>query len=636
MFDFVRKHTRLFQFILLLLIFPSFVLFGVQGYDSFAEGDKAKVAKVNGQSITQAEWDAAHRQQVDRLRQQMPDVDVKLLDTPDAQRQTLDGLVRERVLQAASDESHLITTDERLQRMFLNDPQLAFLRNPDGSVNKDLLAAQGMSSEMFAQRLRRDASVQQVMRGLSGSVLASPAVAAAGFDALLQQREVQVQQFDAKAFLAQVKPTDAELQAYYSNPKHAAEFQSPEQASIEYVVLDMASVKNGVTVSDDELRKYYAENEARYTAPEERRASHILIKADKSAPAAERAQAKAKAEALLAVVQKDPKAFADLARKNSQDPGSAVNGGDLDFFGRGAMVKPFEEAAFALKPGQTSGVVESDFGFHIIQLTAQRGGEKRAFDAVRAEIDDEVRKQIAQKRYAEAAVDFGNMVYEQADSLKPVAEKFKLTVLTASGVTRQPAPGATGPLAQAKFLDALFGSDAARNKRNTDAVETAPNQLASGRLVNYSPARTLPLADVAPKVRERVVAEQAARLASQAGAARLAALKAAPTTAMDAPAVVVSRAQLRELPRTVVDAALRAAPDALPTTLGVDLGEQGYAVVRVVKLAGRDPAAADPVKAQAQYAQAWGEAEAQAYYAALKTRYKVAITAPAAASAVTP
>ncbi|MEY2892108.1 MAG: peptidylprolyl isomerase [Pseudomonadota bacterium] len=632
MFDFVRKHTRLFQFILLLLIFPSFVLFGVQGYNQFNEGGKRDVAKVDGKSISRAELDNAHRQQVERMRQQMPDVDVKLFDTPEAQQATLDGLVRERVLQAASDKAHLVTTDERLQRMFLSDPQMAFLRNADGSVNKDMLAAQGMSSEMFAQRLRRDASVQQVLRGLSGSVVATAAVTNAGFDALLQQREVQVQRFDAKDFLAQAKPTEADLQAYYKEPKNAAQFQSPEQARVEYVVLDIDAIKKSITVSDDELRKYYTENLARYTTAEERRASHILIKADKSAPAAERAAAKTKAEALMAEVRKNPKGFADVARKNSQDPGSAANGGDLDFFGRGAMVKPFEDAAFGLKVGEVSGVVESDFGFHIIQLTAQRGGEKRSFEAARAEIDEEVRKQLAQKRFAEAAVDFGNMVYEQADSLKPAADKFKLEIQSADAVTRQPAPGAKGALASAKFLQAVFGNDAANNKRNTDAVEIGANQLAAGRLVNYSAARTLPLADVGAKVRERVLAQQAAKLAVQAGAAKLAAVKAAPQTALDGAAVVVSRAQLHDLPRAVVDAALRAAPEALPTALGVDLGEQGYAVLRVVKLAGRDPAAADPVKAKAQYAQAWGDAEAQAYYAALKSRFNVTVNAPAVAA----
>ncbi len=204
------------------------------------------------------------------------------------------------------------------------------------------------------------------------------------------------------------------------------QFRAPEQASIEYVVLDLDALKAGISVSEDDLRKYYDENAARYTAAEERRASHVLINAAKDAPAAERAKAKAKAEALLADVRKAPASFADVARKNSGDPGSAERGGDLDFFARGAMVKPFEDAAYSMKPGEISNVVESDFGYHIIRLNAVRGGDKKPFDAVRAEIEDEVRSQLAQKKYAEAAEQFTNTVYEQADSLQPLVDKFKL------------------------------------------------------------------------------------------------------------------------------------------------------------------------------------------------------------------
>ena len=155
-----------------------------------------------------------------------------------------------------------------------------------------------------------------------------------------------MQRFEPKDYVAKVTPTDADIESYYKDPAHAAQFQAPEQASVEYVVLDVEALKKDVKVSEDELKKYYSENKARFSAPEERRASHILVKAEKSAPAAEREKAKAKAEALLAQWKNKAASFADLARKNSDDPGSADKGGDLDFFARGAMVKPFEDAAF--------------------------------------------------------------------------------------------------------------------------------------------------------------------------------------------------------------------------------------------------------------------------------------------------
>lgn len=633
MFDFFRKHMRAMQFALVLLILPSFVFFGIQGYSRMGEGGNATVAKVAGQTITQAELDAAHREQIERIRRQMPNVDARLFDSPEMQRRSLDDLVRDRVALAAADQLHLTTTDDRLRRLFLTDPQLAFLRNPDGSVNKDMLAQQGMSSEQFAQRLAQDIAKRQVLQGVAGSVVAPASASGAAMDAVLQQREIRVQGFDAKDYAAKVSPTEADLEKYYKDPAHAARFMSPEQATVEYVVLDIETLKKGITVSEADLRKYYEENAARYTTPEERRASHILVKADKDAPAADRAKAKAKADALLAELKANPAAFADLAKKNSDDPGSAERGGDLDFFARGAMVKPFEDTAFGLQKGQLSPVVETDFGFHIIKVTDVRGGEKRSFEAARAEMEDEVRRQLAQRRFSEVAADFTNMVYEQPDSLKPVVDKLKLEVRTATNVRRAPVPGATGPLAAPKFLDQLFGQEALRNKRNTEAVEIGANQLVSGRIVSYSPAQTLPFADVKAQVQAAVVGEMAAAQARKDGEARLAALKQAPDSPFDAPAQVVSRAQRRDLLPQVIDAALRADATKLPAFVGIDLGSQGYAVAKIDKVLGRDPAAADPRQVAAQYAQSWGAAETAAYYNALKTRFKVDIKAPAATDA---
>ena len=629
MFDFFRKHTRVLQFLLVLLIFPSFVFFGIQGYSGFTGDANASVAKVAGHSITRTEWEAAQREQMERVRRQMPNVDPKLFDTPEMKLQSLDGLVRERVMLVAADKLNLVTTDDRLQRVFSADAQFAFMRNPDGSINKDVLSAQGMSSEVFAQRLRQDLTLRQVMLGVSGTAFAPVSATAAALDAMFQQREVQVQRFDAKASLDKVSPSDADIEKFYKDPANALQFQAPEQASVEYVVLDLDTLKKGISVPEEDLRKYYTENEKRYTTPEERRASHILIKAEKSAPEADRAKAKAKAEGLLAELKKNPAAFAELARKNSEDPGSAEKGGDLDFFGRGAMVKPFEDAAFGLKPDELSGVVESDFGYHIIKLAAVKGGEKRAFDAVRAELEAEVKTQLAQKRFAEVAVEFTNMVYEQPDSLKPAADKFKLELRTAQNVKRVAAPGTTGALANAKFLDALFGADALRNKRNTEAVEIAPNTMVSGRVLQYTAAHQLPLAEVKTRVRDRLATVQAAALARKLGEERLAALRAAPDTALAEPVVQVSRAQPREMQSAVLDAVLKAPVATLPAFVGIDLGEQGYAVAKVSKVLGRDPVTADASRGQTQYAQAWGDAESQAYYGALKSRFKVEIKADA-------
>ena len=635
MFDFIRKHIRVLFFAVIMLIVPSFVFFGVQGYGQFNDPAGVAVAEVGGQKITRAEWDAAHRRQTEQMRRQMPNLEASFFDSPEIKRETLDNLVRERVLFMAANRAHYSISDDRLQREVMAIPQLAALRGPDGRIDvgayRALIAAQGMTTEGFEANMRQDLMLRQVVSGVANSVLPAGAPGRAALAALLQQREVQVQRFDSKDQVAAIKPSDAELAAFHK--ANEAQFRSPEQAQIEYVVLDLDALTSGINVTEDDLRKYYNENLARYTVAEERRASHILIAAAKDAAAAERSKAKAKAEALLAELRKSPATFAAVAKKESSDTASAERGGDLDFFSRGAMVKPFEDAAFAMKPGEISNVVETDFGYHIIRLDAVRGGDKKPFEAARAEIEAAVKKQLAQAKYAEAAEQFTNTVFEQADSLQPVVDKLKLKKLTAT-VQRSPAPGSAGALASAKLLTAVFGNDALTNKRNTEAVEVGPNQLASARVVLHQPARVLPLAEVMPQVRERVIAEQAAAAARKLGEARLAALRAGGDASTLPAAVVLSRASAQTQPRALVDAVLRADATQLPQWLGVDLGDAGYAVVRLLAV---KPVATDsPEFAQLlpRYSQAWGAAEAQAYYSALKARYKAlvkteAVTPPA-------
>ncbi|MEE9475270.1 MAG: SurA N-terminal domain-containing protein [Roseateles sp.] len=637
MFDFVRQHNRLFQFILLLLILPSFAFVGMQGYTNMMGGANAGVASVDGRKITQAEWDNAHREQSQRIRGQNPAFDAKLLDTPEIKRQALESLVTERTLQAAASHQHFTPSAEAVNARFWNDPQFAFLRNPDGTVNKGLLAAQGMTPSMFLERLRQDYGLRQVSAPIETSVVAGDANARLAFDSLLQQREVQLQRFGLKDFAAKISPSDADIEAFYKEPANAAKFQLPESAQIQYLVLDIEALKQDVKFSEDDLQTYYKENATRYGVPEERRASHILIKVDRGAPAEQRAKAKAKAEEILAQVRKNPADFAAVAKKNSQDEGSAANGGDLDFFGRGAMVKEFDAAVYAMKQGEISNLVETDFGFHIIQLTGTRGGDKKPFEAVRAEVEAEVRKQLAQRRYAEAAEQFGNLVYEQSDSLQPAADKLKLKVLTAT-VGRQPQPGAQGPLASAKLLEAVFGVDALRNKRNTEAIETGPSQLVSARVAQYNPARVPALVDVKDKVREQLVRKLAAEQAKKAGEARLAALKAnmSDTAGLDA-AVTLSRANPQGLSRAQLEAVLGADASKLPAAVGVVADDGGYVVVRINELKPRDAAVIDDKRAGQQYTSAWARAEAQAYLAALKSQYKAVIkVAPPASAASGP
>ena len=632
MFEFVRKHNRLLQFLLALVIVPSFVLVGVQGYDSFRDAG-GSVAEVAGRKISQTEWDNAHRREIDRLRSSAPQVDAAVFDRPEMKAQTLESLVQRYLLTHAANDLRLVTPDPRLQRLFRADPQLAFLRNPDGSVNKDALIAQGMTAAQLEAQLRQDLSTRQVLNGVSGTAFNAKAPADVALDALLQQREIQVLRVASKDFASKVQPGDADLQRYYDDPAHAAQFQSPEQADVQYVVLDAAAIKKTLSISKDELRKYFDENASRYVSAEERRASHILIKADASASADDKQKARAKAEALLAEVRKSPASFAELARKNSDDPGSASKGGDLDFFRRGAMVKPFEDTAFALKQGEISNVVESDFGFHIIQVTGVRGGEKQSFESLEAQLRTEVETQLVQRKYAELAEQFSNTVYEESDNLQPVADKLKLTIQEAKGMGRQPVPDAAGPLAHPKLLAALFSDDSIKNKRNTEAVEVAPQQMAAARIVKHTPAAKRPLAEVKDAVRAAVVADEAAVLARKTGESRLTEAKKSGLEGLPT-ALVVSRSNTAEQPREVVNAVLAADAKQLPAWIGVDLGREGYAVIRLNKVLPADAAAKEGLAAK--YTQAWTQAEETAYYQALRDRYKVKVNNAATAKASTP
>ncbi len=627
MFDFVRKHTRMMQFLLFLLIVPSFVLFGVDGYNRSQEKGEL-VAKVDGREIHQAEWDAAHKLEVDKLRQQMPTLDPKLLDSPESRYATLERLVRDRVLVAAAAKSNLATSDQRLARELQQNELIASLRTPDGKLDmeryRQLVGAQGMTPEMFENQVRQDLAVRQVLGAVNATGAATPAQANISLNAYFEKREVQIARFGTSDYASKVNPTDAEIESFYkANPQL---FQAPEQANVEYLVLDVNSVMKDMTVSEADLKTYYDQNAARLAGQEERRASHILVSASKTAPAAEREKAKARADELLALARKSPDSFADLAKKNSQDPGSAPNGGDLDFFARGAMTKPFEDAAFALKKGELSGVVESEFGYHIIKLTDIKAAKSRSFAELRPELEADLKKQQAQRKYAESAEAFSNAVYEQADGLKAVAERFKLELRTATNLQRKPVAGASGVLASTKFLDAVFSADSVDKKRNTAAVETASSQLVSGRITQYTPARTLPLVEVKDKVRERLVATRGAEMARKEGTEKLAAWKAAPASAAMPSAIVITREDSQKYPSMLIEAAMRADTTALPAFVGVDLGPQGYAVVKVNKAMPRDPPVPElAAQERQQYTQWWSTAESLAYYNLLKERFKTQI-----------
>ncbi|MBB2918467.1 SurA N-terminal domain-containing protein [Cupriavidus alkaliphilus] len=638
MLDFVRNNRRLMLLLLLVLVFPSFVFFGVESYSRFMDSSH-DAAEVDGRAISVQEVDNVVRDQSERARQILgASYDPRQFEGPEARKAVLEQLIQQRVMANTVANEHLTVSDAKLLEEINSLPAIAQLpRGKDGKIDDkaylQLLQSQGMTPEQFDARMRFELATQQ----LGASIAATAFVPKSLIERLMavrdQQREVQALLFKPAGYTAKVQPDAAALKAYYDS--HQQDFAVPEQAQVEYLVLSGEALAASQAVTPEELKSYYESNIARFRVDEQRRASHILISAPKDAPAAQRQAAKDKATRLLEEVRKHPDSFADVARKNSQDPGSAEKGGDLGFMGRGALVKPFEDAMYALKEGQISDVVETDFGYHIIKLTGTKPAETRPLEAVRTELEAELRKQFADKKFAEQADAFGNTVYEQADSLKPAADKFKLTIQTADNVTRQPNPalGAQSPLNNEKLLKALFSDDAIKNKRNTEAVQVAPNTLVAARIVAYRPATVRKFEEVEAKVREGYVAQQAAALARKDGEARLAALKQADSAEGFGPVQAVSRTKAEGMTPQAVEAVMRADAAKLPALVGVDLGAQGYAVYRITKVS--QPAQANPAQRQAeaqQLAQLAGQTDLQAFYESLKARSKVKLLTPAGAT----
>jgi len=628
MFESIRNHKKYLMGFLMILIIPSFVLFGIEGYSRFNEGGE-RVAQVAGKDITQQEWDAWHQRYADDLLASSPNLDRSLLDTEAVRYNSLRRLVDERLLALASQKDRLLTSDARLARQLQQDPVVASLRKPDGTLDmsqyRQLLSTQGMTPEMFESGLRAELSRRQVLQGVRASGFVSPSVSKAMGDAYFERREIQWLRLSPRDFESRVQVSDADVAEFYNANKNM--FQSTEQADVEYVVLDLDAVARSITLAEADLKAYYEQNQARLAGGEQRRASHILLTVASGASADDKAQVKAKAQALREQLRATPAKFAELARAESQDPGSARNGGDLDYFARGAMVKSFEDAAFALEKGQISDVVESEFGFHIIQVTDIKSPPKRSFESMRAELEPELKKQQAQRKFAEFAEQFSNLVYEQPDSLAPAADKLKLKVVSVKGLTREGQPGV---LSNAKLLDALFASESVQKKRNTEAVEVGANQLVAARVAQYAPAATQPLESVAAQVRARLVAERAAALAKADGEAKLAAWRAQPGDARLPASITVSRDQSEGLPLKVLTAVLSADLAAGPAWLGLDEGASGFVIAKVIKSVPRQAPAPEMARQEAnELAELWSGAETAAYMAYLKAKYKADIRVPA-------
>ncbi len=558
MFDFVHENKRLVQIILLLIILP-FALWGISSYRQTGGG--GEVATVDGEKITRQELDNA-------VRQAEPAVADK--------RVVLERLINQKLLELGAHSAGLRLGDEQVAQVVRNYREFQKNGKFDRQQYEDVLRRQGMSPAVFEARVKQDLAV----RMLAETYLANGYASATGAENLIrleeQQRVVSVAQIPADAFLKQAKVEDAEIKSYYD--ANAQEFRTPEQARVDYVVFSAQSLLPQMAVDEKEIREYYDSHQAEFGQPEQRHVAHILIAASAQATDAEKQAARAKAEQLLAQLKKDPASFARLAKQNSQDSGSASSGGDLGFIGRGMMPPAFDEAVFGLKSGEISGVVQTPSGFHIIKVLGIKPKTTLSLEQARTSIAQKLKQQKAADKFAELAEKFSNTVYEQSDSLKPAADLVKVPVQQ-SGWLNNGKPVA--PPWTDKALQAVFSDDVLKKKRNSAAVEIAPDTLLAVHLIEYKPAGTRALADVHDAIRDKLLQQHAADLAAKQGQAVLAQLEHGEKVAVKwGAAETVSRTQPSRLDPKLTNLVLRADVAKLPVYVGSETA-QGYAIARI-------------------------------------------------------
>jgi peptidyl-prolyl cis-trans isomerase D len=621
MFDFVHKHKRLLQLVLGLLIVPPFAFWGIQWTQRDFVG-AGEVASVGGQKITDQEFGEALRQQQDRMRRLLGrNFNAAMLDSPAMRAELLEGMISQRLLAGYVARGSIAVSDDQMWETIWSIP--AFQDN--GRFSKErylaLLQAEGYTPGTFQASVRRDLALQQVTGALSDSGIASKSVAQRLARLAQQQREVAEYVIPADPRAPQAQPAADAVRAYYE--QNPAQFQVPEQISIEYVVLDQDALAAAEPVGADAVKSYYEQNAAKFGQPEQRQASHILLAYKPNATDADKAKVRARAEQVLAEVRKSPGSFATLAKKYSEDPGSAAKGGDLGTFARGMMVPQFEDAVFRMKPNEISGLVESEFGIHVIKLTGIKPGKTRPLEEVRPEIERDLRRQVAQRRYPEAAESFSNTAYEQPDSLKPVADKFHLQVRRAEGITRQSAP--VEMLNQPRVLSALFSEDVVANHRNSEAVEVGPSALMAARVVQHKPASQRPFEAVKADIERQLALKEARAIAAKRGAERLAELKKGNAGAVTfGPAKTVARDRSAGLQPAALSRVFGADAAALPAYVGVEV-PAGYAVYRISKVLDTEPDDARRRAVQTELGRANGEQEFRSFLAGLRSGTSVEI-----------
>lgn len=621
MFDAVRNNPKFVQIFLVVISLP-FALFGIDSYFRDNGSGKNVAAMVGSVEIVNQQLDLAIREQENSLREQMgANFDRAVLESPEFRSGVLDRLINEAAVKTTIQQSKMVVPDAMVQDFIKARPE--FQENGQFSLRlyDAIISSQGKTRDGFQQTVRESIAQNQLLAPVVQSAVTPLATAERWVALEGEERHIAELVFDAKSLGGSVTlPADAAKQYY---EKNQAAFQSPEQVKLEYVVLSVSDVTKQVQVSEEDARNWYAENVKNLEQSEERRASHILVQVDASAKPEERAAARKKAEDILARVKASPEKFAAIAKESSDDKVSAEKGGDLGKFTYPSMVKEFSDAAYALKDKEISGLVESEFGYHIIMRTD--GGKTKSFEDFKAEAFENARKQAANKRFADLAGNFGDLVYEQPDSLKPAADKFALKLIQTDWLSRNALP--TGVLQNPKLQAALFSSDSLTNRRNTEAIDLGDGSIVSARVLEYKAASVRPFEEVAAIAEAQAKAEEAAKLASSKGEEALGKLKAGEELkGISWGAGKSIKRSSRELDPAARKAIFGTKADKLPVYAGL-VRDQDYVIYRIdsvnVPKVGEDAARIKEIRQR--YAMALGEEDLRAFISGVRTRLGVKI-----------
>ncbi len=582
MLDKIRTFAqyKIVRFLFAIFLVIPFGLFGIDYYFRSPLGGDT-IANVGRQRVSQAEFDNALRQQQETLQAQFGrNFDASLMENPELRRSVLDRVINERLIGLGAERAGVKIDDKQLAERIAAEPGF----QEDGKFSREryeaIARSQGYSVVGLDERLREDMRLARYRDAIVQTAFVPRSTLDAFIRLSEQTREVSMIQVGPEAFLPAVKVTEEQVRAFYES--RSREFAVPEQVRVEFVELSVDGLAAKTPVDPEEVKRFYEANKSRFVQREERRASHVLLAVKPDAPEAEQKALEARAAALAAELRKKPASFAEVAKKESQDPGSAAQGGDLGFFARGAMVKPFEDAAFGAKKDEIVGPVRSDFGWHVIRVTDVKPEKGKSLAEATPEIEAELKKSVASRRFVEVAEGLTNLVYEQSTSLKPASDQYGLAIQQSGWFAK--GGGAPGLLNHPKLLADIFSDNAIKAKRNTAAIEVAPSVLVAARVLEHRPASQRPYETVRAAIEQRLKREEALKLATADGEAKLKAAQEGKDAGLKWPAPLeVSRQKPGGLPPPVLDKVYRVDAKKLPAVVGVAT-PAGFALVRVTKV----------------------------------------------------